>query len=241
MARFFSSKISLDYAGVPSYFIGCALGDRLAEIEHFHVPAHAHYHPHVMFYQKNCQLEFVSNPADRFYQLADVARVHSGGRLIEQKEPGPKRQRAAYFHTPLKSVGQIFWEFEGIVPKPEQIDQFFSPLFHPPLACYEFFGAQNRVQKPVTELMMLGDAKVFENTQAVPKADILKCARYSPGGDLVWPQACYVEVQKTDSTFRRTVEAAHKVEYSGLAGAVRAYQPHQLSTLKGQAEITYGP
>src|SRR5208337_5481031 len=174
MDRFFSSQIGLNDAGVLPDFIRPALGDRFAEIEYFHALADVHHHPHVVFYQPDRQLEFVSNPPDHFYEPADFTGVHPGGRFIEQKELGPKRQGATNFHTALKPVGEVFRKFECVLPKPQQIHDLLSRLFDPPLASYEPWGAQHRLQKTVTEPMMLRDANVFENAQAVPKADTLE-------------------------------------------------------------------
>ena len=127
------------------------------------------------------------------------------------------------------------------MPKPQQIHQFLSRLFDPPFALYEPRGAQHRAQKPVAELMMLGDANVFENAQAVPKADTLERARDSQGRNLMRSHAAYILVQKADLAFRRAVKAAHQVENGRLAGAVRAYQAHQLTALEGQVKIIYRP
>jgi hypothetical protein len=88
----------------------------------------------MMFYQADRQLEFVPNPEDQFYEPVDFARIHSGCRFVEQEEPGPKGESPAYFHSPLKPVREVFGKLPRAMPKAQQIHQFLSRPFNPPLA-----------------------------------------------------------------------------------------------------------
>src|SRR5208337_1110219 len=188
MDRFFFSQIGLDDSAVLPDFLGPALRDRFTKIEHLHALANVHHHPHVVFYQTDCQFELVSNPADHFYELIYLALVHPGGRFIKQKQPWAQRQGTGYFHSTLKSVGEVLRKFERVLPKPQQFHQFLGRLFNPLLASQEPGGAQDRMQKTVAEQMMLGDTKVFENAQTVPEADALERARDSQRRYLMGPQ-----------------------------------------------------
>ena len=88
---------------------------------------------------------------------------------------------------------------------------------------------------------MLRDAKVFKNAQRVPKADSLERARDPQDRNLMRPQTAYIVAQESDLTLRWTVKTTHKVEDCRLAGAVRAYQAHQFTPVKGQVKIMYRP
>ena len=89
--------------------------------------------------------------------------------------------------------------------------------------------------------MMLGDAKVFENAQAVPKPNTLECARYPKGGNLMRAKTFYVPAQKADSTFRRAVKPAHQVKDGRLPGPVWAYEASQLTALESEIKPAQRP
>jgi hypothetical protein len=88
---------------------------------------------------------------------------------------------------------------------------------------------------------MLRDAKVFENSQAVPKPDILEGARDSQRRDPMGPHAPYILVEEPDLTFRWAVEAAHQVKDRRLACPVWTYQTHEFTAFQDKIEIGHRP
>jgi hypothetical protein len=87
--------------------------------------------------------------------------------------------------------------------------------------------------------MVLRNAKVFKNGEAVPEADVLECARDSKGCNLVRPKASYVAVQETDLTFGGAVKAANQVKNGSLSGPVGAYESHQFTTPESQIKVAH--
>ena len=98
-----------------------AARQHLAEVEDIDVVAHAHDKAHVVVDQQHRHAESL---ADRVQQLREMLRltgVEACGRLVEQHELRPHRERAAKLHAPLDACGQVSREPVPVAAQVERV------------------------------------------------------------------------------------------------------------------------
>ena len=84
-----------------------ALGDLLAVVEDGDAVADAHDHLHVVLDEQDGQAQLGPQLVDERHHLGRLARVHPGGRLVEQQELGLAAERAGDLEPTLVAVRQV--------------------------------------------------------------------------------------------------------------------------------------
>ena len=88
-------------------------------------------------------------------------------------------------------------------------------------------------------MVVLGDAQIVEDGQAIPEPDVLKGARnpkaVTDGDD---SPAMFLPVKRISPS--GPIEPAHQVEDRGLARPIGTNEPQELASLKGEIEVMNG-
>src|SRR5690349_693861 len=88
------AQIGFDHLGVRLDFLGCALSDHHAVVEHADALGEAHHEAGVVFDEEYADIALVADAADEADQLFLLASGETGGGLVEQKETRLSRKGA---------------------------------------------------------------------------------------------------------------------------------------------------
>src|SRR6516164_9274991 len=90
-----------------------AVGDLPTELQHHDTVGDAHHQPHVVLDQQY-GVPVVPDLLDQFDQSGFLARVETGGRLVEAQQLRLRCESTRYLQAPLVAVGQVL----GFRPAP---------------------------------------------------------------------------------------------------------------------------
>ena len=208
-ARPAAAEVCGDHALVLSDDLGRAVGDHAAELEHDHPVADAEHEPHVVVDQQR-RLARVGEGAQRETEFLALARVESGGGLVEAQQPRPAGERAGDAHELALSLRELVGHRLG---GPVETDQSERPVG-----------------------LSAGDGDVLADLEVVEQVGVLPRPRQAAAGSLVRRQRTDVLPVERDAPRERD-EARDRVDQRRLAGAVRSDQADQLALADLEVDV----
>ena len=167
-----------------------------------------------------------------------LARVHAGRRLVEQEEPGLRRERARDLEPALVAVGQAARQVVFLAAETDECQQLARPRRARALPLRRTDGGRNTA--PGTrrsEAAVLADQHVVEHRHLREEPDRLKGARDAPRDDRVRPKPDDGRALEDDAPAVRLYEPRDHVEERGLAGAVRADEPDHGASRHDEVDV----
>src|SRR5439155_16832713 len=123
---------------------GHAVGDDPAVVEDLDSVAEVHDQRDVVRHEDDRDAVLVADPADEAQQLLGLDRVHPCVRLVEQENPGSRRDRPGDLEAALVAVGQVAGESVAVLVDPETPEQLDRPFGQPTLRLAEGRRRQKR-------------------------------------------------------------------------------------------------
>src|SRR5882762_6002582 len=99
-------EVGIDHLLVAAHFVGRAIGELAAVVEHHHAVGDVHYHAHVVLDQHDGGAVVVVDVEDEAAHVLLFLEVHAGHRLVEQQHRRLGGKRAAQLDALLQPVGQ---------------------------------------------------------------------------------------------------------------------------------------
>ena len=185
-------------------------------------------------------VELVADPADVVHELGRLGRVHTGGRLVEQKQLGVRGERTDDLEPALGAVRQRARRVVGIHAHVEEVEQLEGALVHLLLSLPVRGQAQDRGRRVLLDLVVQADLDVVLDGQRREQADVLEGAGHAGtarGGDV---HACRVLAVEHDHAVRGVVDLGEQVEHRGLARAVGTDETGDLGLAHREVEVVDG-
>src|SRR5256714_2506405 len=102
---------------------GCSLRQRAALVEHVDPVADAHDQGHVVIDEEDADVAVLPDGTHRGAQRRDLCLGQTGGRLVEQEEPRPRRHGAGDTQAPLVALGQAGGRAVGVRGQTEVLEE----------------------------------------------------------------------------------------------------------------------
>ena len=135
------------------------------------------------------QAKVLADLLDELQQIANLARVHPGCRLIEQKHARLRGQRPGDLHPSLGTIGQVLGQLLCLPLQPEHGQQLHGPFLDLPLLLPITRAMEDHVQQAVFDARGMSDTDIVQHSQLVPQANGLKSAPNAFGRDLMGSRA----------------------------------------------------
>ena len=232
-------QVSFDDTRVVLDLLRRAFGDLLAVVEDGHAVAHPHHDLHVVLDQEDCP-SLVAQLADEVRHLGRLARIHAGHRLVEQQEPGARRERTRDLEPTLLAVRQVLGQLVAAIGQADELERGERVRGDPPLLGPHPHRAEQRPTQLGARPAVAAHARVVERAHVAEEPDVLEGARHAEWGDAVRRQAPHLVPGHDDSPGRRAVDARHHVQHRRLAGAVGADEPADLPVLDDEVQAREG-
>src|SRR4051812_415990 len=194
------------------------LGHLLSEIQHGHALRQILHHRQMVLDDEEGHAAR-RDGAHGSHHLVRFARIHAGGRFVEQQQPRAARHGARNLDQPLLAVGELARLALREFAQPERSEEVQRSLAlralpgGPPAVKARETGAGDR---------MLADQHVLEHRELVEEADVLESALDAQARALVRRPALDALAVVDDLARGGGHRAADEIEEGGLAGAVRA-------------------
>src|SRR4029078_12466978 len=163
---------------------------------------------------------------DEVREVRGLLRVHARGRLIEEKKPRPRGQRARHLQAALISAGEVLRVAVPPPRKPREREQLLSSLPRFLLLALQPREAEDGAPDAPFEPAVHGHEDVLERRHVVEEADVLERARHTERRHLVRRQPADRRVLEDDTARGRLVDPGEDIEESRLARAVRTDQAY---------------
>ena len=184
-------------------------------------------------------LEQVADAADVGHQLRRFRRIHAGGRLVEQQELRPRRQRADDLQPPLRAVGERAGLQVRQVLHFEDGEQLKRPLMRALLGPPVRGQTGERAAQAVAHGVVQPHLHIVLHAQPLEQADVLERAGDAHAVDLVGGLALGIHAVEQDHAARRLVHVGDEIEHGRLAGAVRADEPGDLRAADDKRKVLH--
>ncbi len=174
-----------------------------------------------MLDEQDGELEVVTDPANRLAERADLLVVETCGRLVQQQQARPRRQRARELYPLQRPERQARSRTLGEMRQADVLERLVG------------LGART----PLLEVPRPGvraHEDVVEHRHRPKEHDVLEGADDSDGGDAVCGLTQQVGSVEDDAPGIRVVEPRDDVERGRLARSVRADQPCDLALVGGE-------
>src|ERR1700704_1155223 len=246
----FYAEIGRDHLGIVTDGLRRAFGDLDAVIHHHDVVGNLHHHRHVVLYQQDRDAVIGADREQQFAQCGALARIQSGGGLIEAQQCGLGAHRARDFETALIAVRQVAGGIVGAIEQADAVE---------PERCLidrALLGGTpgRRADQPEKsqaggqhQRIVLRDHQVFQRGHAGKQPDVLEGARdfrLLGNPEIVQPlepDFLTAIMGQPHGAAGRLVKTGDAVEYGGLAGAVWSDQRGDLAALDTQNQIAAHP
>ncbi len=211
---------------------GRPLGEDLAVVEDRDAVADPHHDAHVVLDEQDREPELGSQAADERGQLAGLAGVHAGGRLVEQEQLRTGRERTSDLEATLVAVREVPCPGVRPCPQADELQQFVPALDRRLLFGMVARRAQDRVPPATAEVRVLSHEDVVERGHRPEQPDVLEGPADPELGHLVRPHRLHLAAARRDDRVAiegdlargRHVGARDHVEERRLARAVGADQ-----------------
>src|SRR5574343_1446228 len=122
------AEVSPDHVFVVAHFIGRAVADLLAVVQHHDAVRDVHHHAHVVLDQHDGGAEFVVHVEDEAAHVLLFFQVHAGHRLVQQQHLRLHGQRAPQIHPLLQTIGQLPHGGLAVGLDFQEVDDAFNKL-----------------------------------------------------------------------------------------------------------------
>ncbi len=116
------AQVGIDHFLVVLDFVGGALGDLLAEVQHRDLVGDVHHQAHVVLDQQDGDAP-VADLKEEFHQGFGLGGVQPGRRLVEQEELRIGDEGPCQLEHPLPAVGQTLRLRELLAAKPDKLQR----------------------------------------------------------------------------------------------------------------------
>ena len=176
----------------------------------------AHHELHVVLDEQDRQLEVVAQAADQRRELPDLLVVEPAGRLVEQEQPRPGRERAGQLDALLHAVRELARRPVRETGKTDVAEE----LARAPAAA-----------------RVAPHQHVLQHGHRAKELDVLERPRDPAHDDPVRRRAQQVVAVELDRAVVRPVDPRDQVEDGRFAGAVRADQPDDLTLVRVERDV----
>src|SRR3990167_5963529 len=216
------TEVRADDFFVVAHFVGCAVADLLAVVEHHHAIADVHHHAHVVFDQHDGGAELVVDVQHEAAHVLLLLDVHAGHRLVEQQHLGLHRQRAAQVHALLQAVGQAPHGGLAVSLDLEEIDDVLDELAVRFFLALRRADADRLLEEVGLHLQVAPGHDVVDDIHALEQRQVLEGACHAHLGHLAAAHVAEGLAAKADRALLRLVDPVDAVEHAALARAVGA-------------------
>ena len=180
-----------------------------------------------MFHQQHRDAH-VADPTDQTGHFGGLVDVESGGRFIQEQQPGLGGERPGHLHCPLLAKGQAGGLTIGQIGDLEQVEQFHGPCPDRPFLAPGGGQTEHAGEEAGPALHMPSHHDALERGHAMEQLDVLKGPGHAQGGDLVRFPALDGMPQEGDGPAADRQGPGNEVEERGFARTVGA--DHRLDT-----------
>src|SRR5215207_3277050 len=192
-----------------------------------HAVAEIEDEPHVVLDNDNPKTK-IADSEDQLLGLPSLLRIHSRGRLIQQKHLGIGTERAGNLKSPLIAVGQVPRQVIGRVAEPDEVEQLLGTCCGRRLIAAKLRSADDRGQWSGSGPAIATNHHILERGHVAKQPDVLERSRHPCNSNLArlgWQQRALEDY----APGCRKVEAGQAVEERGLAGPIGPDQTHDLA------------
>ena len=220
------AQIGFDDLGVPLDLGRGPLRDPRPVVEHGDPVRDPHHHFHVVLDQQHRQTELAAQEIDELGQDLGLARIHPGGRLVQEEELRLGGERAGDLEPALVPVREILRQLLILAAKPDELEQLQGPrpgaaLFRPHAR-----RPEDRPRHRRREPRVLADQDVVEDRHVLEEPDGLERPGDATSHDRVGAEADDALALEEDLSLVGGEQARDHVEEGRLPGPVRADQAH---------------
>src|SRR5579883_171865 len=243
------AKIGFDHGRIVSYFLRRPFGDLDAVIEHINPVRELHDQVELVLDQQDGHAATLQRRNQRLH-FGRLGRIHAGGRLVEQQQPRPERQRAGDLDPPPVGVGKTIGGM--IEPRRQALAEQIENLARFGLQRLLLFLDRGRANQGENEFgerpddgqarlhraqpRMRAEQHVVLDAEIGEDAAVLERAGEAERRDRFRRQALDRAPGETDLAAVQPFEAADHVERRRLAGAVRPDQADKLALADRKVE-----
>ena len=186
------------------------------------------------------RITVIADRPDQLDECGLLARVESGGRLVEAQQFGLGRQSPGDLQASLVAVGEILGLLLPPVGDPDELQQRSGLLNGRTLLPPVPRGAQQRARHRGAMPRIGADDHILQRGHLAPQPDVLEGARDAQPGDLVTLAPADRFPVEHHGAGRRAVNTGDGVETGGLPGAVGADQSQNLTAANREAHRVQG-
>jgi hypothetical protein len=189
--------------------------------------------------EQNGQLPLVPDPVHEIGERGRLARVHSGGRFVQQQDPRLEGERPGHFQPPLVTVGEIAGVLARDLADADEVQQRQGFLMGRPLFAPLSRGTHDRAEDSRFQVRMHRDLDILLGRHQPEEADVLEGPGDAQRGDPAGRQPGDVAPAEQDLPTGDLVEAGQCVEEGRLAGTVRTDQADDPTLGDGEADVVH--
>src|SRR3990167_5674536 len=216
------AQIGTDHVFVVAHFVGAAVADLLAVVEHHHAVADVHHHAHVVLDEHDGGAELVVHIEDEAAHVLLFFHVHAGHGLVQQQHLRLHGQAVAQVHALLQAIGQLA---HGRLAKRldfQEVDDVLDVLAVADLLALGRADTQRLHQQVAFDLEVAAGHDVVDHAHALEQRQVLECARHAHLGHLARVHVRERLAPEGDRAVLRRVHAVDAVEHGAFARAVGA-------------------
>ncbi len=176
-----------------------------------------------MFDQKNRQ-SALPKGAKKRRQLALLAGVESGGRLVQQQDLGLRHQRARKLKLPLLAIRKLADHAFGIGQQLQLAQARARAVFDRPPFRPKPLRPQHHVEQMRPDVRTCAHQNILQPGQPLEQPSVLERPHHPGLRDLVRGTAGDIAAVQQDAAAGRRDEAGQQVDGRALPGAVRSDQ-----------------
>ena len=166
-------EIGLDDFGVVLDLRRSPLGDLLAEIQHGDRLRDAHDHAHLVLDEQDGDSQLVAQPMDEVGHGLGLARIHAGGRLVEEQQVRLAGERPGDLQAALIAIGQVLGQQVALPLQTAEPQQPAGLSDGIGLFLHRAPVAQDGADQPRLEVGVHADQDVLHGRHVLEQADVL--------------------------------------------------------------------
>ena len=168
------AQIGLDDLRVVLNFVGRALGDDVAEVQHADALTDAHDQAHIVFNEQDGDLEGVADLYDILHELGGLGGVHAGRGLIQEQQGGIGGQGADDLQAALGAVGETARLGAGQILHVENGQQFQCTLMGNPLLLPVPGQTEHPLEGAIFDVIVEADLHIVLHAEVGEQPDVLE-------------------------------------------------------------------
>ena len=193
-----------------------------------------------MLDEEDRDASLVAQPPDEPRHASGLVGVHARRRLVEEQEPGLRRERARHLEPALVSVREVLRDDVTTALEADVLQERESELSGRALLAPLAWHAQDRLEGGRLHPRVVADHDVLERGHVVEQPDVLERPGDAEQGDAVRRLARDPLSLERDRPARGPIEPGDHVEEGRLPRAVRADEEVQPPLQEGDVDILDG-